>query len=309
MGNTYKLVMVCIAVTWAVFAGAAPSQDFNVEEWARENIHSSATQGIPITTSLTDNKHYLLNIYLPENYHQNTDKHFPVVYLLDPYWDFNAITSMLGALVYDKYIPELIVVGIGYAGDNPDFGSLRQLDYTPTVDKIDKNSGGAKAFLSFLENEVIPKIERDLRVDPSFRGLVGSSLGGLFGLYSMFERPELFQGYIVSSPAILWGRRWIMQREIAFFWGDSKELWKDTPARNLPTRLFMTAGEPETELNWLYEVQAFDRLIAHRKYGDFSYEFHTIAGVHHGGVKFPTFARGLAFMFKQYIANDSTGQH
>lgn len=298
---------MCAAMGWAGIASADTKlnadPNFNVEEWARENIRSSATNGIPVSTSLTGNKHYLLNIHLPDSYHTNTDKHYPVVYLLDPYWDFNALTSMLGALIYDKYVPEMIVVGIGYAGANPDFGALRQLDYTPVEDEFDKNSGGAKAFLTFLEREVIPKIENDLRVDTSFRGLVGSSLGGLFSLYAMFERPELFQGYIACSPAILWGRRWIMQREMAFFMGDSKELWQETPARNLPTRLFMTVGQPETEINWLYEAQAFDRLIAHRNYSDFSYAFHVLEGVHHGGVKFPSFARGLPFLFAGYNAD------
>lgn len=280
----------------------AAENEFNISDWARETAGSSAVEGIAISTSKTRNKNYELNIALPDSYNTDTGKLYPVLYLLDPYWDFKAVRSMLSALVYDKYLPEIIVVGIGYAGKNPDFGTLRQIDYTPVMDKFDKNSGDAKAFLAFLESELIPKIENELRVDSSFRGLAGASLGGLFALYAMFEQPNLFQGYIASSPAILWGRRWIIQREIEYFWGDSQELWLEKTDRVLPTRLFMTVGKPETEVNWLYEAKAFDMLLAHRGYEGFSYEFHVLDGFHHGGIKFPTFARGLPFIFKDYLS-------
>ncbi|MBK1879153.1 alpha/beta hydrolase [Pelagicoccus mobilis] len=280
---------------------AADETEFNIADWARESIRSSTNTGIPISTSRTRNQHYELNIALPESYTANPDKQYPVLYLLDPYWDFNAINSMISSLIYDKYIPEIIVVGIGYAGENPDLGTLRQIDYTPVRDKFDKSSGDAKAFLDFLELEVIPKVESELRVDSSFRALAGASLGGLFSLYAMFEKPELFQGHIASSPAILWGRRWIMQREIEYFWGDSQELWLDKPQTPLPTRLFMTVGAPETEINWVYEAKAFDALIANRGYEGFEYEFHIMDGYHHAGVKYPTFSRGLPFLFKEYL--------
>lgn len=275
--------------------------EFSIADWARESAGSTTETGIPISTTRTRNQHYQLNIALPQSYATNPDKHYPVLYLLDPYWDFNAINSMTSTLIYDKYIPEIIVVGIGYSGENPDFGTLRQIDYTPVPDKFDKNSGDAKAFLEFLELEVIPKIETELRVDSSFRALAGASLGGLFSLYAMFEKPDLFQGYIASSPAILWGRRWIMQREIEYFWGDSQELWLDQPQKPLRTRLFMTVGAPETEVNWVYEAKAFDSLISNRGYEGFGYEFHVMEGYHHGGIKFPTFARGLPFLFKEYL--------
>lgn len=297
MKTIISILLICIPL-----CSTSAENEFNVADWARESTGSSTVDGIAISTSKTRNKNYELNITLPTSYKTDTEKQYPVLYLLDPYWDFIAVNSMLSALIYDKYIPEIIVVGIGYAGKNPDFGTLRQIDYTPVVDKFDKNSGDAKAFLAFLEEEVIPKVEKDLRVDTSFRGLAGASLGGLFALYSMFERPTLFQGYIASSPAILWGRRWIMQREIEYFWGDSQELWLEKPERSLPTRLFMTVGTPEIEVNWLYEAKAFDMLIAHRGYEGFSYEFHVLDGFHHGGVKFPTFARGLPFIFKPYLS-------
>ncbi len=294
--------IICILLAYFPLFVTAQESEFNIADWARERAGSSVSKGFEMTTLKTRNKNYELNIRLPTNYNTDTEEKYPVLYLLDPYWDFNAVNSMLSALEYDKYIPEIIVVGIGYAGLKPNFGTLRQIDYTPVVDKFDKNSGGAKEFLDFIEEEVIPKVESDLRVDTSFRALAGGSLGGLFSLYSMFERPNLFQGLIAGSPAILWGRRWIMQKEIEFYWGDSQELWLDKPQRNLPTRLFMTVGAPETEVNWLYEAKAFDQLISHRRYEGFSYEFHVMEGFHHGGVKFPTFARGLPFIFKQYLA-------
>lgn len=282
----------------------ADDTQFTIADWARETAKSTTQPGIPLSTTRTRNQHYELNIALPSSYATQPEKHYPVLYLLDPYWDLTAINSITGTLIYDKYIPEIIVVGIGYSGENPDFGTLRQIDYTPVPDTFDKNSGDAKAFLEFIELEVIPKIEDELRVDPSFRALAGSSLGGLFSLYAMFEKPDLFQGYIASSPAILWGRRWIMQREIEFFWGDSQELWLDQPQTPLPTRLFMTVGAPETEVNWVYEAKAFDSLISNRQYEGFEYEFHTMKGYHHGGVKFPSFARGLPFLFKEYLKNE-----
>lgn len=290
---------------WFPVYVSAAENEFDISGWARETAGSSTKLGVPISTSKTRNKNYELNIALPDSYSANSEKRYPVVYLLDPYWDFNAVHSILGSLVYDKYMPEVILIGIGYAGKNPDYGTLRQIDYTPVQDKFDKNSGDAKAFLAFIEHEVIPKVETELRVDSSFRVLAGASLGGLFALYAMFERPDLFQGYVSSSPAILWGRRWIMQKEIDFFWGDSKELWLDKPDRPLPTRLFMAAGSPETEINWVYEAKAFDMLLAHRNYEGFAYEFHVMDGFHHGGVKFPTYARGLPFIFKEYLANKS----
>lgn len=280
---------------------SADEAEFNIADWARESAGSTTDAGIPISTTRTRNQHYELNIALPESYADNPDKEYPVLYLLDPYWDFAAINSMKSSLIYDKYIPEFIVVGIGYPGEKPDFGTLRQIDYTPVPHRFDKNSGDAKAFLEFLELEVIPKIENELRVDSSFRALAGASLGGLFSLYAMFENPELFQGYIASSPAILWERRWIMQREIDFFWGDSQELWLDKPQEELPTRLFMAVGAPETEINWVYEAKAFDTLLANRGYEGFEYEFHVMEGYHHAGIKFPTFARGLPFIFKEYL--------
>ncbi|MDQ8197063.1 alpha/beta hydrolase-fold protein [Pelagicoccus enzymogenes] len=278
----------------------ADTPSFNIADWARESAASTTTSGIPLSTPHTRNQHYELNIALPDSYHSSPDKRYPVLYLLDPYWDFTPFNSIVSTLRYDKYIPEIIVVGIGYAGENPDYGTLRQIDYTPVADRFDKESGDAKAFLKFLEFEVIPKVESELRVDSSFRALAGGSLGGLFCLYSMFERPDLFQGYIASSPAILWGRRWILQREIDFYRGDSQELWLDKTQSPLPVRLFMTVGAEETEVNWLHEAKAFDALIANREYEGFQYEFHVMEGYHHGGIKFPTFTRGLPFVFKAY---------
>lgn len=279
---------------------SADEPTFNLADWAGEETRSTSVTTFPVSTTRTRNQHYQLSVALPESYHTNPEKRYPVLYLLDPYWDFDPINSIIGTLRYDKYIPEIIVVGIGYAGENPDYGTFRQIDYTPVADSYDKNSGDAPVFLQFLEKEVIPKIESELRADPSHRALVGASLGGLFALYAMLEKPDLFQGYLASSPAILWGRRWIMQREIDFYWSDSQALWLEKTQSELPTKLFMTVGSDETEVNWINEIKAFDALIANREYRGFEYEFHVLDGYHHGGVKFPTFTRGLPFLFEGY---------
>ena len=60
-------------------------------------------------------RHYALFVGLPANYSSEPNKRYPVVYVTDGYWDFQKITAIHGALVYDKYAPEFITVGMGYA--------------------------------------------------------------------------------------------------------------------------------------------------------------------------------------------------
>ena len=75
---------------------------------------------------------YRLYINLPGNYLRDTGKTYPVVYLLDGQYDFPFMTGVYGGQYYDGFLPEFIIVGITWGGKDPDAGSLRVRDFTPT---------------------------------------------------------------------------------------------------------------------------------------------------------------------------------
>src|SRR5690606_39585416 len=65
------------------------------------------------------NQPYKLLVQLPAGYTQSAQR-YPVVYLLDAQWDFPLVSSIYGQQYYDGFVPELIIVGITWGGDNPD---------------------------------------------------------------------------------------------------------------------------------------------------------------------------------------------
>ncbi len=62
-----------------------------------------------------------------------------------------------------------------------------------------------------MQQEAVPFIESNFRTAP-YRTLEGHSLGGLFSLYCKNEAPEMFQSYIIISPAIYDGNMAILQQ-------------------------------------------------------------------------------------------------
>jgi len=233
---------------------------------------------------------YLLYVALPASYAKEPQRRYPVLYICDGYWDFGLVAAFYGGLVYDKAIPEFILVGFGYAGSDPDFDKLRAYDYTPapkpSEDPTGKRTGHAAEFLRVVETEFIPFVEREYRVDRSFRALGGSSLGGLFTLYAMLERPGLFQGYIAPSPAVDWAKDWLFAREA--------ELAAKRP--NVPARLFMS-GAGEESPSFLAAIRRFDERLQSRHYAGLAYRWLLVDGERHAGTKPESFNRGVRFVF------------
>jgi predicted alpha/beta superfamily hydrolase len=210
---------------------------------------------------------------------------YPVLYVLDGQWDFKLLDSIYGGLLYDKFIPEMIIVGITYSGDNPNYDALRAMDYTPANDMSIPGSGGAPKFLAFFKEELIPFIETSYRVDASQRVLMGSSFGGSFTLYALFSEPELFSGYVAASPVVVYGDRFAFTQEAQYAKSHG----------GLPVRLFMSVGELES----LKEpVQEFMQVLSTRGYTGLELDTRIIKEERHAGNKPEAFNRGLRFVFQ-----------
>ena len=100
------------------------------------------------------------------------------IYLLDGEFSNYRYETM----EYVKYRYPVIGIGI----QNVD----RRRDLLPVND--------ADKFLEFISMELIPLVEKDIRVEK--RILYGHSFGGSFVLFAMLNNPGLFDKYIASSP-------------------------------------------------------------------------------------------------------------
>lgn len=238
-----------------------------------------------ITSSIVSGQEYELHILLPGGY-KNSNKKYPVVYLMDSQWDFPLVKSLYGEHYFDGFIPELIVVGVTWGGASPNPDSLRARDYTPTKENRLPQSGGADQFLSFMKNELFPFIESNYKADNTNRTLMGCSLGGLFTLYTLFTQPDLFTGYAAASPAVGWDREVLYKYEKEF---SQKKL-------SLPVRVYMTIGDVERS-RLVYEK--FAGTMTGRNYPSVSLRSKILENTGHSGTKSETYGRGMQYVFEK----------
>jgi predicted alpha/beta superfamily hydrolase len=145
-----------------------------------------------------------LNIYLPEGYNASDTIRYPVVYLLDGSADEDFI-HIAGLYQFNSFdwvgrVPKSIVVGIA----NVD----RRRDFTfPTTIESDRKkyptTGKSDKFISFLEKELQPYIQRTYKTDVH-KTIIGESLGGLLAAEILLKKPTLFDQYIIVSPSLWW---------------------------------------------------------------------------------------------------------
>ena len=141
-------------------------------------------------------------VYVPEAYGVSTKK-FPVLYRLDG--SAEQLYDMAGkteALTLKRLIPGLILVSI----KNTD----RRRDMTPVKTGYCENPGAA-GFLKFIHSELIPFIDQTYRTS-QFRILCGQSQSSVFTMYTLLEKPQLFNGYVAVSAYFPGCRDYFMEK-------------------------------------------------------------------------------------------------
>lgn len=141
-------------------------------------------------------------VRLPQDYHLKPDKTYPVVYKLDgnfrlQHWD-NSLAVMSDAGLIDEAIvvaiPNMWLKGTRNRDLYPPYARVKPFSQDPTLARGDR-------FLAFIGEQLIEFIDNNYRTSAE-RILAGHSAGGNFVIYTLLNRPELFNGYFAFSPAL-----------------------------------------------------------------------------------------------------------
>ena len=265
------------------------------------------TEQIEIFSEEIDQK-FIINVGLPPNYSQENTK-YPVVYVTDAGSNFSGLMSSLPLMQLVNDLPHFILIGIDYKSKKSnDSMSLRNRDLTPTNDSIwmsdqkemykifgdlpEAEPGGAKEFLEFIDHKVKPLINDIYHVNSSDQTYCGFSLGGLFGLFTLFTSPKSFNRYVIGSPSIWWDNKHILQIE--------EEYSKNN--KELPAKIFMSAGDLEEEgdsdaFRMVTNIKSLSKTLKKRNYEGLTIKTVILEDETHCSAVAATLNRGLRSVF------------
>lgn len=143
-------------------------------------------------------------IYLPPDY-QNSNRHYPVMYMQDGQNLFDQSTAFAGEWGVDETLtnlfnngdPGIIIIGIDNGGSN------RLNEYSPWF-QSGLGGGEGDQYLDFMMNTLKPYVDQHFRTkpDPANTGIMGSSMGGLISLYAGLMHPNVYGRVGVFSPSV-----------------------------------------------------------------------------------------------------------
>lgn len=188
---------------------------------------------------------------------------YPVLYSLDANATFGTLAEAIRLQSRTpRGIPPALIVGIGFESDNPivsderfynftEYAADNELPVRPNGMKWPE-TGGIEAFLTFIEFQLKPAVEKQYVVNRSKQALFGHSLGGFFTLYTLFTRPHIFQRYIAASPSVWWKNHVLYKR-----WEEAKVRLQQNDQHLKELRLYVGSEEKPSMVQDARELYDF----------------------------------------------------
>jgi predicted alpha/beta superfamily hydrolase len=234
---------------------------------------------ISIHSDILDEERSLF-ISLPTDYHRS-DNRYPTLFTLDAERYFESTVTLVRFLSEYGHMPPMIVVGVPNTDRSRDF-SHRTMEGDPKT--------GADRFLAFLGDELIPYIDGRYRTMP-YRVIKGWCATGIFSIYTLFTRPELFDAYFAASPYLV--------NDATFMF----DLVGDYPKDGFtsPRFLYMSVGgrdRPDTKT----EAPKFAKLFERKSFDHLDWHFSRLPIEDHMTIDFKTFHLGLETMYSELLS-------
>ncbi|MCU7549009.1 alpha/beta hydrolase-fold protein [Chitinophagaceae bacterium LB-8] len=220
-------------------------------------------------TSKVLNQKRKITIYRPPVLSKYSESVSPVFYVLDGEFSaFYYCTLVNYCCQRMPGLPPITVVGIenepSFITESGGTNSIgRNRDFTPIVARDStfyKTSGGAEKFLQFINEELVPFVEKDYKKMP-YRVFAGNSLGGWLVMHTFLKHPGMFNAYIATSPA--------MQMDKSAYMQTVEETILNATERN--NRLFFSVGnEPDP---YLPNARKIDSLLKNKNFKGLTYRF------------------------------------
>jgi len=262
-----------------------------------------------------DKDEYILKITFPRNY--SSDKEYKTLYYLDAYWLTEITLGSYTILDLCDYVENVVFVGISLNGTEKDWHKQRDMDFTPSPfensglfeslkksnpennikitiktaggNQLNKeNTGGANLFIDFLENDVIEFVEKEYPNLNKRRGLLGHSFGGLFGFYTLQNRPELFQDLLLISASLSWNSSELV--------GKSK--FSKLKESENKIKLYHSYGGQE--INGIRTSNNdISKIITELELENLNYKFNPVRNTNHHSVLSRAIYDGLLYLYKK----------
>ncbi len=235
-------------------------------------------------------------VYVPNK--NDADKPAPFIVVQDGMGYKGNLTKILDNMINDHRLPPMIAIFIDSGGGDGK-GSERGLEYDTL----------SETYAVFIEDEVLPKIEKDYKVkftkDPDGRATMGGSSGGACAFTMAWFRPDLYHRVLTYSGTYVDQQSPMNPKSPHGAWEYHENLIPKTDAK--PLRVWMEVGEKdnghdkdEKSLhNW---VMANDRMAAALKDKKYHYRYVFAEGAGHvdGKVVKQTLPEALLWLWEGY---------
>jgi uncharacterized protein len=256
---------------------------------------------------------FSLNVGMPSGYKAGDGKRYPALIVTDGDFVFPVVNAMAGTL--SGAIEPLFIISIGTALDEGEVEHTRRRIYEfspPGWDRKDpfgqgveeycrmfkapegRCTGGAAQLLSAITSEMIPQLAARFPIDTAQLGLFGLSAGGFFTSWAVFQPGSPFKKYIISSPAMSYGRGEIFRQEAAYA----------STHKDLPVGIYLAAGVLEAsdpQLEGMGEIVSgmshLAGVLASRKYPGLKMTIEYHPGMGHSDVMGTSVVRGLRTLY------------
>lgn len=239
-------------------------------------INSTVKRDIVHSAILNDDRE--ISVYLPPSYYAS-NQNYPVLYILDGDYNFFYVSGLIELQsAISENIPEMILVGISGKGTE-----TYRKNCKPNIEEI-QDSGNADKYAEFIEKEIVSFVNENYRT-ANYKILAGHSVGGLFIINTVLNKPNSFSGFIAISPALWWEKNAINDIAIQTF--------ESNP--NFSSNVYISLANEQG-----MGVDEFLDIVEKYNISDAVFKFNQFPNENHNSVGLPTYIWALTDIFSEW---------